>query len=128
MRLRYSIRWLLVFVTLAAIAITVAVRPTTLAHKFAARVNRGSFSEVDALGLRTHIWLYKNQQGAAYPYEELRIEAVVKPLSWRDIRSFRRRVSIGVWPPPNADHLIGMIGVYAFVRLSGPKLGGEDWE
>ena len=128
MRPRFSMRWLLVFVTLVAIVCGILVRPTFLAHQFAAKVNIGDFSEVDSLGLRGHIWIYKKENGESYPYSDFRIEAVLHPLSWRDFFQFRRRVSINIWPPQNAKHLSGMTGVYAFVRCGGPKLGGETWE
>jgi hypothetical protein len=131
-KLRFSLRWLLAIVTLVAFACAILLRPTLLAHQFVARVNRGDFSEADALGLQRQLWSFKKESGEKYAYKELRIEATVHPNSWRDILQLRRRVSIDVQAPDGVDELPGgfanNLGVYVFVRLAGPKFGGEAWE
>jgi hypothetical protein len=66
--------------------------------------------------------------GEKYPLKALRIEAVLKPPSWRDVLHFRRRVSINVWASPDALDDPGNSSMYVFVRFAGAKLGGEKWE
>lgn len=128
MKVRFSLRRLLLLVTLIAVVCFFVVRPTMLATQLVSRVNGGDFGQVDSLGLRKQIWNYKRENGEIYSYDEFRIEAELKPRSWKDIRQFRRRVAINVWPPQHASHLSGMTGVYVFVRSSGPQIGGEEWE
>lgn len=116
-------RWLLVVTALVAIACWIVVRPTILARRIVTQVNNGDFRVLDSLGLRDDLWQYKE-----YSYKDMRIEAVLFPRTWRDVFQFRRRVSIDVWPPPNAKDAPGNASSWVFLRLTGPKLGGETWE
>jgi hypothetical protein len=123
MRLRFSLRWLLVGVTVAAIACGIFVFPTFLALQLVRSVNNGDYRQLDSLKLMDANWQYKK-----YSYKDLRIEAVLHPRTWRDAFQFRRRVSINIWRPQNVTDVPISSSSYVFVRITGPKLGGETWE
>jgi hypothetical protein len=94
-----------------------------------AKINHGDFSELYSLDYPDRIWQFTNGNGKKYSLEELRIEAVLHPRTWRDLRQFRRRVSVGVWPHPDAGEAIPrQDSSYVFVRITGAKFGGETWE
>jgi hypothetical protein len=111
-----------------AIACGVFALPTYKGHRFAAKINSGDFSELYSLKYPDRIWQFTRNLGR-YSLEELRIEAVLHPMSWRDAIQFRRRVSIDVWPPRDADQrLPRQDSSPAFIHITGTKLGGERWE
>jgi hypothetical protein len=108
-----------------AIFCAIYVLPTYKAGQFVAKINSGDFSELYSLNFPKRIWQYTQK----YSLEDLRIEAVLHPRTWRDRLRFRRRVSVGVWPPPDADkRLPAQDSSYVFVRITGAKFGGEIWE
>ena len=88
-----------------------------------AAVNSGDFSELDSLKVMKANWQYKK-----YSYKDLKTKAALHPRTWRDVFQFRRRVSIDMWAPPNAENLPGMSASYVFVHLTITRLGGETWE
>ena len=121
-------RWLFLLVTIVAIACGIFVLPTYKARQFVAKINNGDFSELNSLKYSDRIWQFTRGIGK-YSLEELRIAAVLHPMTWRDVRQFRRRVSVDMWPPPNADErLPAQDSSYVFVRVTGAKFGGEPWE
>ena len=129
MRLRFSIRWLFILVTIVAILCGIYVLPTFKARQFVAKVNNGDFTELYSLNFPDQIWQFTRGKGKRYSLEELRIEAVLHPRTWRDVCQFRRRVSVNVWPPSNADkRLPAEDSTYVFVHIAGTKLDGEPWE
>ena len=123
MRPRFSIRWLLLFVTLVAIACGIFIFPTLRAGQLVSAVNNGDFSELDSLEMMKANWQYKK-----YSYKDLKTQAVLHPRTWRDVFQFRRRVSINMWPPANTENLSPMSATYVFVHLARTRLGGETWE
>jgi hypothetical protein len=129
MRPRFSIRWLFVFITLVALACAIFELPTIAARRFVTKVNTGDFSEANAIGLQKVFWSYKKADGEAYSFTELRTESELMPRTWHDISKFRRRVAVTVRRPPNANERISVTSsAYVFIRISGAKIGGEDWE
>jgi hypothetical protein len=125
---RFSMRWLMVFVTIVAIICGVLVAPTFVAREFVTKVNSGDFSELYSLEYPDRIWQFTRGIGK-YSLEELKPKATLHPMTWRDVCQFRRRVSVGIWPPPGADErLPRQDSSYVFVRVTGAKFGGETWE
>src|SRR5437868_3638636 len=102
MRPRFSLRWLFVLVTIVAIACGIFVLPTYKAHQLAAKINNGDFSELYSLKYPDRIWQFTRGLGK-YSLEELKPRATLHPMTWRDARQFRRRVSVDVWPPQGAN-------------------------
>jgi hypothetical protein len=129
MRLRFSMRWILAITTIMVILCGFVIHPTLVAQRLATEVNNGNFRQLVRLEITKQLWQYKRSDGQKYSLEELRIEAALHPRSWRDFFTFRRRVSINVWPPLGAPESVpAATSSYVFVRTTGSKAGGESWE
>ena len=92
MRLRFSIRWLLVLIAAAAtLCYVLFVRPTVLAHRFVDAVKGGDYETAKSLLLDEdkNVWVFRRSQ-AAISLD--RLYAEVLPHEWSDIWRLRRRL------------------------------------
>jgi hypothetical protein len=90
-RLRFSIRWLLVLIAASAtLCYVLFVRPTVVAHRFVNAVAAGDYETVESLLGHRLVVLKTDSQLIDRVYAE------VLPREWNDIWSLRRRLLVRV--------------------------------
>jgi hypothetical protein len=95
-RLRFSIRWLLVLIAAtAALCYVLFVRPTVVAHRFVKTIERRDYST--ALGALLKSWPYSGIRPPLNDTESISFAyAEVLPREWSDIWSLQRRLILRI--------------------------------
>jgi len=117
-RPRFSLRWLLIAFTLAAVAFYVCfVHPTIRANRFVSAIKRGYFEELKAL---------KMHEKLGVSLEDCKVTAEVKPRTWRDVYKFRRKALVQVaFPKGVVIERANAMRYYVTVHIDRVSWGDE---
>jgi hypothetical protein len=130
MRPRFSLKWLLIAVTvLSVVFYALFIHPTISAHRFVDAVNSGDFSGVKELragGSGSSTMLEDLQSwNKEYTFENCKVSAELKPRTWRDVNKFRRIVWIHIAFPPGIKQGPTSLDNVLVVHINGVTWGGE---
>lgn len=103
MRPRFTLRTLLILTALAAAACYWFVaRPTIVANRFVAAVNRGDYPAAQALAIQPASW-DQPPDWRLLNTKPLQYSAQVQPRTWVDLCCARRRIQFQISPHPEED-------------------------
>jgi hypothetical protein len=112
---------MLVCFVFVAVVLTFIVRPTVLANRFVKVINSGDYDDLHSLGMLNAMQSYDKE----YTFENVKTNAELKPLAWRDVYKFRRKVWVRItFPKGHRGRESGFV-IYVVAHLNGCKWGDE---
>src|SRR3954465_6455405 len=101
-RPQFTLKWLFVLFTVLSVSFYVLfIRPTSLAKQFVNETNVGNFATLKTMTAGSTSMLDDLQSyHKDFAFENCKISADVRPSTWRDIYSFRRKVNVRIDFPP----------------------------
>jgi hypothetical protein len=126
-RPQFTLKWLFVLFTVLSVSFYVLfIRPTSLAKQFVNETNVGNFATLKTMTAGSTSMLDDLQSyHKDFTFENCKISADVRPSTWRDIYSFRRKVNVRIDFPPGFINGPSSLDNFLTVHLNSIKWGDE---
>jgi hypothetical protein len=122
-RPRFSLRWLLIALTLFALVLYLfVVHPTVRAHQLIAAINHGDFRGLMELGMLGSLQSHDKN----YSFENCNTTAEIASRTWPDVYKCRRNVVVHVrFPAGHATRISGE-DYFVTVHITESKWGKDN--
>jgi hypothetical protein len=124
MRPRFSLRWLLLALTVFALGLYVLfVHPTVRAQQLVAAINRGDYQTLIDLKMQQAM---QQSYDRAYAFENCDTTAELTPRTWPNVYKCCRNVVVHVKFPSGGTARPSGVDFYVTVHLNGQKWGKDN--
>lgn len=125
--LRFSLKWLMIAVTACSVIFYLCVRPTIVAHQFAADIKEGKLSQLVNMAAGSSWTMLEDLQSwhKDLTFENCKVSAEVAPITWRDMYKFRRKITLNIELPATIVKTPNALNNFLVAHLAHVSWGDE---